>query len=47
MGFVRLSVRFYGPFKSADIDLAPLTILTGPNVVGKSFLLRAAHAMLG
>lgn len=45
MSFVRLSVRFYGPFESADIDLAPLTILTGPNVVGKSFLLRAIHAM--
>jgi len=45
LGFAKLSVRFYGPFESADIDLAPLTILTGPNVVGKSFLLRAIHAM--
>jgi len=45
LGFAKLSVRFYGPFESADIDLAPLTILTGPNVIGKSFLLRAIHAM--
>jgi predicted ATP-dependent endonuclease of OLD family len=45
LSFAKLSVRFYGPFESADIDLAPLTILTGPNVIGKSFLLRAIHAM--
>jgi predicted ATP-dependent endonuclease of OLD family len=45
LGFAKLSVRFYGPFETADIDLAPLTILTGPNVIGKSFLLRAIHAM--
>jgi hypothetical protein len=28
------------------LELLPVTILTGPNVVGKSFLLRAVYAML-
>jgi len=36
----------YGPFEELELNLTPLTIITGPNAVGKSFLMRAVYAML-
>jgi hypothetical protein len=36
----------YGPFDELELNLTPLTIITGSNAVGKSFLMRAVYAML-
>jgi len=43
---IKLSLSSYGPFESLELELTPITLLVGPNVVGKSFLLRAIYAML-
>jgi len=40
-------VSGYGPYKAnTEIDVGNMTILMGPNVVGKSYLIRAIYAML-
>ncbi|MCC6022920.1 MAG: ATP-binding protein [Desulfurococcaceae archaeon] len=46
MKSIKLSLSSYGPFESLELELTPITLLVGPNVVGKSFLLRAIYAML-
>jgi len=43
---VKLMLSSYGPFNELELNFAPLTIVTGSNVVGKSFLMRAVYAML-
>jgi hypothetical protein len=43
---IKLTLSSYGPFEELELNLTPLTIITGPNVVGKSFLMRAVYAML-
>lgn len=35
----RISLTNYGPFASAELELAPLTVVVGPNASGKSKLL--------
>ena len=46
MESIKLTLSSYGPFDELELKLAPLTIVTGPNAVGKSFFMRAAYAML-
>ena len=46
MESIKLALSSYGPFDELELNLTPLTIITGPNVVGKSFLMRAVYAML-
>jgi len=43
---IKLTLSSYGPFEELELNLTPLTIITGPNAVGKSFLMRAVYAML-
>jgi hypothetical protein len=43
---IKLALSSYGPFDELELNLTPLTIITGPNAVGKSFLMRAVYAML-
>jgi len=43
---IKLTLSSYGPFEELELNLTPLTIITGPNAIGKSFLMRAVHAML-
>jgi len=43
---IKLTLSSYGPFDELELNLTPLTIVTGPNVMGKSFLMRAVYAML-
>jgi hypothetical protein len=43
---IKLTLSSYGPFEELELNLTPLTIVTGPNAVGKSFLTRAVYAML-
>jgi hypothetical protein len=43
---IKLTLSSYGPFEELELNLTPLTIITGPNTVGKSFLMRAVYAML-
>ncbi len=40
----RVSVRNIGPIKSADVSLAPLSILVGPNNAGKSMMSTLLYA---
>jgi hypothetical protein len=42
----KLILSAYGPFERLELNLAPITVFTGPNVIGKSFLLRAIYAVL-
>ena len=46
MESIKLTLSSYGPFEELELNLTPLTIITGPNTIGKSFLMRAAYAML-
>ena len=46
MESIKLTLSSYGPFDELELNLTPLTIITGPNAVGKSFLMRAVYAML-
>lgn len=46
MESIKLTLSSYGPFEELELNLTPLTIVTGPNAVGKSFLMRAVYAML-
>ena len=46
MESIKLTLSSYGPFEELELNLTPLTIITGPNVIGKSFLIRAVYAML-
>ena len=46
MESIKLTLSSYGPFEELELNLTPLTIITGPNAVGKSFLMRAVYAML-
>lgn len=39
----RVSLTNYGPFASAELNLAPLTVVVGPNASGKSKLLELLH----
>lgn len=39
----RVSLTNYGPFASVDLELAPLTVVVGPNASGKSKLLEMLH----
>jgi predicted ATPase len=43
---IKLTLSSYGPFDKLELNLTPLTIITGPNTIGKSFLMRAVYAML-
>jgi hypothetical protein len=43
---IKLTLSSYGPFEELELNLTPLTIITGPNTIGKSFLMRAVYAML-
>jgi len=43
---IKLTLSSYGPFDELELNITPLTIITGPNVIGKSFLMRAVYAML-
>jgi predicted ATP-binding protein involved in virulence len=43
---IKLTLSSYGPFEELELNLTPLTIITGPNAVGKSFLMRVVYAML-
>jgi len=43
---IKLMLSSYGPFERLELNLTPITVFTGPNVTGKSFLLRANYAML-
>jgi len=43
---IKLTLSSHGPFEELELNLTPLTIITGPNVIGKSFLMRAVYAML-
>jgi hypothetical protein len=43
---IKLTLSSYGPFEELELNLTPLTIITGPNVIGKNFLMRAVYAML-
>ena len=36
----KLSVRNFGPIRSAEVELGPLTVLVGPQATGKSILLQ-------
>jgi len=44
---LELTVRDFGPIKSGTIALRPLTLLIGPNNVGKSYLALLAYALTG
>ncbi|MBD3176039.1 MAG: AAA family ATPase [Armatimonadia bacterium] len=44
---LRLELKHFGPIEHADVQLAPLTVLIGPNNSGKSFFALALHAILG
>ena len=46
MESIKLTLSSYGPFDELELNLASLTIVTGPNAVGKSFLMRALYIML-
>jgi predicted ATPase len=35
---MKLEVKNFGPVKSAELEIKPLTILIGKNNLGKSFL---------
>ena len=41
-----LELTHFGPIKHADIRVAPLTVLIGPNNSGKSFFAMALHALI-
>jgi len=43
---MKLALSAYGPFDKLELNITPITILAGPNTVGKSFLMRAIYAML-
>ena len=43
---MKISFENFGPIASGSLELKPLTILIGPNQVGKSFAAMAAHAFL-
>ncbi|GEM_PF-5864059 len=42
----RLKLRNIGPFETAELELKPITILTGVSGSGKSFLLRLLYVLL-
>jgi hypothetical protein len=44
--FIELALSAYGPFDELKLNITPITILAGPNIIGKSFLMRAIYAML-
>ena len=44
---LELTVQDFGPIKSGTITLRPLTLLIGPNNVGKSYLALLAYALTG
>ncbi len=41
-----LELTHFGPIKHADIRVAPLTVLIGPNNSGKSLFAMALHALI-
>jgi hypothetical protein len=43
---MELALSAYGPFDKLELNITPITILAGPNTIGKSFLMRAIYAML-
>jgi hypothetical protein len=43
---LRLRLDNIGPIEQARLDLYPLTVLIGPNNVGKSYIAQAAYAVL-
>ena len=43
---MKLAVKNFGPIKETLLDVKPLTILTGPNAVGKSYLLYLLWTLL-
>jgi predicted ATP-dependent endonuclease of OLD family len=43
---IKLALSAYGPFDELELNITPITILAGPNIIGKSFLMRAIYAML-
>lgn len=47
MRVVRLSIRRYRAFEDAAIPLSDFTVLTGPNNLGKSTVLRALNTLFG
>lgn len=40
-----LHLRDFGPIKKADIELKPLTVLVGPNNIGKSYAAQSIYAI--
>ena len=45
MGFVRLSVRDWGPVREGAVEIRPLTVFIGPNNTGKSYLAMLFYAL--
>ncbi len=43
---ITFEVKNFGPIKSGKLELAPLTIITGPNSSGKSYLALALHTLI-
>lgn len=43
---LRFHLSNFGPVESADLTLAPLTVITGPNSSGKSYVALALHSAL-
>ncbi|MBQ8017763.1 MAG: AAA family ATPase [Methanobrevibacter sp.] len=41
-----LKIKNFGPIKSADFSIAPLTIFVGPNASGKSYATLLMHSLL-
>jgi predicted ATPase len=41
-----ISVRNLGPVRSSELEISPLTVLIGPNSVGKSFMATLCYASL-
>ncbi|MCC6053619.1 MAG: AAA family ATPase [Desulfurococcaceae archaeon] len=43
MKSIELALSAYGPFDELKLNITLITILAGPNIIGKSFLMRAIY----
>ena len=43
---INFEIKDFGPIKSGQLEIAPLTVITGPNSSGKSYLALALHTLI-